>query len=402
MDLGGCGQTGINASTLYKLRKAYGLPEHPLKIVEPMQLLGEVEMDLIQKIGADVLPLWNRGNMYGGNNAKLTKPWTMPDGTPTLMSEDFEYDIDERGYTLVYPQGDRSVKPSMQLTPGGSFFDNIERSAGYDEDNLTPLEDYKESYSVKTEEDCAFWEKQIRDIYANTDLAVMGVFGGISIGDAAEVPGPFIKNPKGIRSVEEWMTAQLIFPEYVEAVFEYAVEVELKNLELYRQAVGNKIQTIWLSGTDFGNQNSTMISQQLFRDLYKPYYKKINDWIHQNTTWKTWYHTCGAVEPLMEDFIDMGMDVVNPVQLSAKGMDAKQLKEKYGDRLVFWGGGVDTQHTLPAGTPKEVYDQVTERLKIFAPGGGFVFNTVHNIVSGVPAENIMAMYQAVNDFRGVN
>lgn len=401
LDLGSCGQTGMNASTLYKLRKAYGLKEHPIKIVEPMQMLGEIELDLLEKIRGDVVPLWNKGNIFGGSNKCVTKSWTMPDGTLTLMSEDFEYDVDERGYTLVYPCGDRGCKPSMQMTEDGSFFDNIERSDGYDEDNLTPVEDWRESYPKKTEEDCIFWEQQISHIYENSDYAVLGVLGGMSIGDPAEVPGPFIKNPKGIRSVKDWMMAHLMYPEYVEEVFKYAAEIEIKNLELYRQAVGNKIQAIWLSGTDFGNQNGPMYSMSVFRKLYKPFYKKINNWVHENTFWKTFYHTCGAISAYMEDFIDMGMDIVNPVQLSAHGMDGKMLKATYGDRLTFWGGGVDTQHTLPSGTPQEVYKEVTERLKLFAPGGGFVFAAIHNIVSDVPVENIMAMYQAVNDMRGI-
>ena len=400
LDLGGCGQTGINASTLYQLRKAYGLEEHPIRIVEPLQLLGEVELDLVEKIHGDVVPLWNRTNLFGMRNDCLTKPWNMPDGTPTLMSADFEYDVDERGYTLVYPCGDRSAAPSLQMPKGGSFFDNIERSE-YDEDNLTPFEDYKDSYPVKTEEDCEYWAENIQKIYDNSDYAVFGVLGGMSIGDAAEVPGPFLKSPHGIRSVQDWLMAHLMYPEYVQEVFEIATESTLKNLELYRQAVGDKIQAIWLSGTDFGTQNAPMHSLNTFRTLYKPYYKRVNDWVHEHTNWKTWYHTCGAVADLMEDFIDMGMDVVNPVQLSAAGMDGKELKEKYGDRLTFWGGGVDTQHTLPSGTPQEVYDQVMERLKIFSPGGGFVFATIHNVVSNVPAENLKAMYQAVNDFRGI-
>ncbi len=400
LDLGGCGQTGINASTLYQLRKAYGLEEHPIRIVEPLQLLGEVETDLLEKVHGDVVPLWNRTNLFGMRNDCLTKPWNMPDGTPTMMSADFEYDIDERGYTLVYPCGDRSAAPSLQMPQGGSFFDNIERSH-YDEDNLTPFEDYKDSYPVKTEEDCKYWEENIRKIYDNSDYAIFGVLGGMSIGDAAEVPGPFLKSPQGIRSVQDWLMAHLMYPEYVQEVFEIATEATLKNLELYRQAVGDKIQAIWLSGTDFGTQNAPMHSLNTFRTLYKPYYKRVNDWVHEHTSWKTWYHTCGAVAEFMEDFIDMGMDVVNPVQLSAAGMDGKELKEKYGNRLTFWGGGVDTQHTLPSGSPREVYDQVMERLKIFSPGGGFVFATIHNIVSNVPAENLKAMYQAVNDFRGI-
>jgi uroporphyrinogen-III decarboxylase len=144
-----------------------------------------------------------------------------------------------------------------------------------------------------------------------------------------------------------------------------------------------------------------MQSQETFVEMYKPYYKKVNDWIHQNTSWKIFYHTCGAVEPLIADFIDMGMDILNPVQCSAAGMDPAHLKKTYGDRIVFWGGGVDTQRTLPAGTPGEVRSQVRERLETFSPGGGFVFAAIHNIVAKVPPENIIAMIDAIREFRGL-
>lgn len=398
MDLGGCGQTGINASSLYQLRKILGLPLHPLKICEPYQLLGEVELDMLEKIGADVVPLWNRGTMFG-NSGAVTKPWNMPDGTPVLMNEDFEYDVDEKGNTFVYPCGDRTAPYSAHMPQGGSFFDGIDRAGEYDEDNLTPIEDYRESYQVKTEEDCIHWEKESRRLYDNSDFAVMGVLGGMGLGDAAEIPGPFLKHPKGIRSMEDWLMAHVLYPEYIEEVFQMQTEVMLKNLELYRQAVGDRIQTIWVSGTDFGTQNSLMQSADVFRKLYKPYYKKVNDWIHQNTNWKTFYHSCGAVADLIPDFIDMGVDILNPVQCSAKGMEAKFLKETYGEKIVFWGGGIDTQATLPRGTAQEVYDQVTERLEIFSRGGGYVFAAIHNIVANVPAENMAAMYEALRDFR---
>ena len=177
------------------------------------------------------------------------------------------------------------------------------------------------------------------------------------------------------------------------------VETGLKNAELIRQACGDKIQVVYISGTDFGTQNGPFMSLDSFREFYKPYYKRINDWVHKNTNWKTFYHTCGAVMAFLQDFYEAGMDILNPVQLSAKGMDGKRLKEKWGDKFVFWGGGIDTQHTLPFGTPDEVYREVRERLELFARGGGFVFNTTHNIQSPTSAENLMAMFQAIEDFK---
>jgi uroporphyrinogen-III decarboxylase len=400
LDFGACGQTGISASTLYKLRRAYGLPEHPIEVCEPFQMLGTVEADLLKITGADVLPLWNKGNLMGLSN-RLTKPWKMPDGTPVLMPDDFEFDVSEKGDTWVYPCGDRSVPYALHMPAEGCFFDNIYRSPEVDEDRLTPVEDYKDSYTVKTEEDCIYWEKESTRLYEETDLAIMGVLGGMGIGDAAEIPGPFLKHPRGIRDIEGWLIAHILHPEYIHAVFEYQTEAALKNLEMYRQAVGDRIQVIWLSGTDFGTQCGTMQSKEVFIEMYKPYYKKVNDWIHKNTNWKIFYHSCGAVEPLISEFIDMGMDILNPVQCSAAGMDPQQLKEKYGKNIVFWGGGVDTQKTLPGGTGEDVRRQVLERLKIFSPGGGFVFAAIHNIVAKVPVENIRAMFDAVREFRGL-
>ena len=398
LDLGGCGQTGINAETLYHLRKAYGLEQHPIKISEPMQLLGTVDMDLLEKIGGDVVPLWNRNNMFGLSGPP-EKSWKLSDGTPALMPSDLEYDIADNGYTMVYPCGNRNAPYSLHMPPGGTFFDNIYRSPPVDEDNLTPLEDYRENYTLKTDEDCRHWEKESKRLYEETEYAIFGVSGGMGLGDVAEIPGPWIAHPKGIRDIEGWLMAHVQYPDYVNAIFEYQTEIALKNLEMYRQAVGDRIQVIWLSGTDFGTQQSLMQSKDVFTKMYKPYYKRVNDWIHKNTSWKTFYHTCGAVEPLIADFIDMGMDIINPVQCSASGMDPGKLKDTYGEKIVFWGGGVDTQKTLPWGTPEDVRRQVLERLQIFAPGGGFVFAAIHNIVAKVPAENIRAMYDTVKEYR---
>jgi uroporphyrinogen-III decarboxylase len=128
------------------------------------------------------------------------------------------------------------------------------------------------------------------------------------------------------------------------------------------------------------------------------YKKRINDWIHTNTTWKTFKHSCGAVEGFMSRFIDAGFDIINPVQLSATGMYPKELKEKYGKHLTFWGGGIDTQKTLPYGTPADVRKEVLHLCEVFGRDGGFVFNTVHNIQADVPVENIVAMIDALHEF----
>ena len=398
LDLGGCGQTGMNASTLYKLRKAYGLAEHPITVVEPYQMLGNIEFDLLEKVGADVVPLWNPSNLMGTSN-RMTKRWNMPDGTPTFMSDNFEYDADAQGNTFVYPQGDRTVPYSLHMPAGGAFFDNITRAPAVDEDNLTPVEDFKDSYQVFNQEACDYWERESKKLYEETKYSILGVLGGMGLGDAAEIPGPFLKHPGGIRNMQDWLMAHCSFPEYIHEVFQYQTDIMLKNLALYKEAVQNRIDVIWISGTDFGTQNKLFMSLGMFKEFYKPYYTKVNKWVHDNTNWKTFYHSCGAMYEVIPEFIEMGVDILNPVQCSARGMDAQKLKAEFGDKITFWGGGVNTQATLPYGTAEEVKQEVRGRLETFSKNGGFVFSPIHNVVADVPVENLIAMYETVAEFR---
>jgi uroporphyrinogen-III decarboxylase len=159
------------------------------------------------------------------------------------------------------------------------------------------------------------------------------------------------------------------------------------------------VQAAFVSGTDFGTQRGLFISTQAYRDLYKPFQKAINDKIHELTNWKIFIHSCGSIYQLIPDIIDAGFDILNPIQCSAAQMEPQRLKDEFGDQLVFWGGGVDTQKTLPFGTPKQVYDEVRSRIEIFNKNSGFVFNSIHNVQSNVPTENILAMFKAINDAR---
>ena len=186
--------------------------------------------------------------------------------------------------------------------------------------------------------------------------------------------------------------------DYLHSVFEKQTEIAIENLKKLYSVVENNIDAIFICGTDFGTQLSTFCSKETYEELYAPYYKKMNNWIHENTEWKTFKHSCGAVETFMENFISSGFDIINPVQCSAAGMDPKILKEKYGDRLTFWGGGVDTQKTLPFGTPEEVRKEVLQRCEIFSKDGGFVFDAIHNVQAKTPVENIVAMIDAVKEF----
>jgi uroporphyrinogen-III decarboxylase len=214
------------------------------------------------------------------------------------------------------------------------------------------------------------------------------------------VPAPFLKHPKGIRDVEEWYISTLTRQDYVHAVFARQCEVALERLAQVHAAAGNTIDVLYVCGTDFGTQASTFCSLETFDRLWAPFYRQVNDWIHRHTTWKTFKHSCGAVEAFLGRFIELGFDILNPVQTTAAGMDPRALKERYGPRIVFWGGGVNTQWTLPFGTPDQVRTEVLERCEIFATGGGFVFNAVHNVQAQTPVENIVAMLDAVREFNG--
>ena len=186
-------------------------------------------------------------------------------------------------------------------------------------------------------------------------------------------------------------------PEYVKYIFDKQTDIALENLKRLNEKAGDKIDVAFVCGTDFGTQISTFCSADTFRNLYMPYYKKVNNWIHENTNWKTFKHSCGAVEPFVSLFIEAGFDILNPVQCSAVGMDPKLLKEKYGKDIVFWGGGIDTQHLLPFGKPEDVKNQIKERLEIFSKDGGYVFNAIHNVQAGTPTENLVAMFETLKE-----
>ncbi|MDC7227755.1 MAG: uroporphyrinogen decarboxylase family protein [Spirochaetales bacterium] len=397
LDLGASGQTGINASVLYSLRRELGLEEKPIDICEPFQLLGQIDEDLRKALGIDTVALWNPGTMFGTRFGSWTD-WKMPDGTPVNMPGNFQYTEADEGGLLVYPQGDRTAAPSVRLPEGGTFFDNIDRAPAFDEGDLDPLRDFQNLYGTYSDEDARFIENSCNELYEKTDCAIHFNFNGGGFGDAAIIPGPWEKQPRGIRKLEDWYMAHYIHPEYLKDLFAWQTELAFKNLEILKEALGDKITTINISCTDFGSQAGEMMSVEHFREFYKDHYIALNSWVHENTEWYSHFHCCGSIVNFLPEFVESGFDVFNPVQLSAAGMDGHELKENYGDKLTFWGGGVDTQKTLPFGTPDEVRKEVRERLEILSPGGGFVFNTIHNIVGNTPVENVIAMFEEVKSF----
>jgi len=395
LDLGGRGQTGMHVDTGYKLRQALGLdePGTPVKVIEPYQMLGEIKLDLIEKLGVDVVSLEPPGTIFGFKKEGW-KPWTTFGDTPVLVPEAFNTELDSNGDLLMYAAGDPSYPPSAKMPAGGFYFDSIPRQYPIDDAKLN-IEDNLEEFGPLPDDNIQYLHTESKCLYESTDKAIMMIFPNAAFGDVALVPGPMLKDPKGIRAVDEWYMSTITRFDYVYKVFERQCEIALANLEKVYQAVENRPTTIWLSGTDFGAQNGPLISPKSYRKLYMPHYKRLTDWIHKNTTWKVFVHCCGSIMPLIQDFIDSGFDILNPVQTSSKNMDPQTLKDKFGDQLTFWGGGVDTQKTLPFGTPDQVRQQVRENIRILGKGGGFVFNPIHNVQALVPIENLLAMYETV-------
>jgi uroporphyrinogen-III decarboxylase len=276
------------------------------------------------------------------------------------------------------------------------FFDTIIRQEPIDEDNLNP-EDNLEEFGLLSEDDLAHYRRQVEWLDANArDTGVVLLAPGTAFGDIALVPAPFLKHPKGIRDISEWYMATAAHQDYVHAIFEKQCDYALKNLETLIAMFGDRVQAVVTTGTDFGTQNSLFISIPSYRNLFKPYHQKLNDLIHRKSNWKIFIHSCGAVAPLIPEFIEAGFDILNPVQCSACGMDAAQLKQNFGKDIVFWGGCVNTQHTMYQ-TPADVYREVRERIDLFNQDGGFVCNAVHNVQGNSPIENVLAMFQAIRD-----
>jgi uroporphyrinogen-III decarboxylase len=280
----------------------------------------------------------------------------------------------------------------------GFFFDSIIRQRHFDDNNLNP-EDNLEEFKPLTAGEIKEIADDVHAAHATGRYVVAG-FGGTAFGDIALVPAPFAKDPKGIRDVTEWYVSTSARRDYVHAIFNRQCEIALANLAAIHQAVGDMPGALFLCGTDFGTQTSTFCSVSTFRELWVPYYKEICSWIHSNTGWKCFKHSCGSVERFIEPLIGAGFDILNPVQCSATGMDPRHLKDAFGDHITFWGGGVDTQKTLPFGTPAEVREQVLQRCEVFSKDGGFVFNTIHNVQAQTPVANVVAMLDALREFNG--
>ena len=374
LDLGAMMSTGIMAMVYNKFRDFLGLGAGHTRVYDLMQQLGEPERDILETIGADVLPLLI-------DEPSAWKKSTLPDGSHCEVPEDFNPETAPDGSSLLHDDKGRVIS---RMPKDGYYYDSVYHPL----ENVRAIEeleeyDFSEPIDDKTLADLT---QRARHLYETTDYAVM-----------LNGAGGVYEHSQNLRGWGTFMMDLAADPEFAGALMDKVVDANIARLERILPAVEGYAQVVQV-GDDMGMQDGPQISPDLYRKVVKPRHKRLYRYIKEHTGAYLFLHTCGSVYEFIPDFIEMGIDVLNPVQVSAKDMDSARLKSEFGRDITFWGGGCDTQHVLPFGTPEDVRAEVKKRIKDFAPGGGFVFNQVHNIQAGVPPENIAAMYEAVREF----
>jgi uroporphyrinogen-III decarboxylase len=377
LDMGGTIMSGIMAQALDRLRRHLGMPNRPVRVYEVFQMLGEVEMDLVDRLGIDVLPVEPPVQFFGLRREDW-KPWKLWDGTPVLVPGQFDVELDAEGNWLLHSEGDPGKPVEGKMPRGGFYFDMMSTLQARPDFTPPALSEVEQENQLGSEE-LEFLAARADTLRRKTDKALLlGCWGMVGLPWTGSIP--------------DFLCLLVSDPGYVKDLFAARTRTALKNMEKLKSYLGDSIDILGLEGADYGAQSNELFAPELFEELFLPYFKEQNEWVHRNTGWKTWQHTCGSVTRIIPMLIASGLDILNPVQTSAAGMDPEWLKGEFGSKITFWGGGVDTQRTLPFGSPDEVAREVAERIRVFAPGGGFVFNTIHNIQQGTPPENILAAY----------
>jgi len=378
IDLGGMASTGIAAIAYARLREHLGLARGPIRVFDMPQQLAEVEPEILSRFGVDVISL---ANSLGEAPREFWKPWRLPDGTACQIPAGVDVRPDEEsGGWLIWENGMPAQRMSADSLYFSEFFHPL---AGM----TTPEELRQVPRPTISDEDLRFLEMRAKALYEGTDLAILANYGG-SILEAGN----------SLRGFARFMMDLAEGGTFLQDLLGGIVETQLANLSLYLQAVGDFVQIIQF-GDDLGMQDRPLISRSMYQAWIMPGHRELFQHVHRNSGCAVFLHSCGSIYPLIPDLITAGVDILNPVQTSAANMDPLQLKANFGDRLTFWGGGCDTQRVLPFATPHEIAQHVAERIKILAPGGGFVFNPVHNIQADIPPENITAMFDAALGFR---
>ena len=388
LDFGGHRSSGIAALAYPALRRALGLPPGAVRVYDVIQQLAVIDQDVLDCLGVDTVEL---GRGFARDEASWA-PWTLPDGSPCQVPA---WSVPER-------QPGRWVLRSRS----GQVFAQMPDGALYFEQTTFPFMEQDDPHRLEEALDECMWTAiaappgpegddprdlaaGARRLRASTDRAIIGLFGG----NLLEIGQMLYRN-------DNFFLLLASEPRRAHAFLDALTERHLRKLDAYLGAVGDSIDII-LFGDDLGMQTGPQISPRMYREFFKPRHAQMWQRAKQLAGVKVMLHSCGSIRALLPDLIEAGLDAVNPVQISCTGMDAAGLKRDFGRDITLWGGGCDTREVLPHSTPGEVRAHVREQVRILRPGGGFVFQQVHNVMADVPAENLAAMFAALREENGL-
>lgn len=377
IDIGGTQVSGVCVDEYCELIKYLGIDEIPI-VYEQFEMLARISEPVRQRLHSDVISLENPIMSWGLRNTDW-KLWTTFKLNNCYMPGDFNPVADEKGDLWLY---DKNGKAISHMANGSLYFDYADSTAMSSSFTGIDPEEWRTQIHVYSDDELKEIEKNAKFLHENTEYAVVAEFAACKFGSMN-------RTIAGL-SPTDWLCTLITDPSYIDEILCVCGEQALLNTKLFLEAVSDNVDVIILSTIDYGTQRAELFNPEIWRRLYLPRYKAVNDYVHSHTKHtKTFIHSCGSIRHLIGYIIEAGFDILNPVQVTADYMDAASLKEEFGHRIVFWGGGVDTQTTLPFGTTDEVEEQVKERIRILGKGGGFVFNPVHCIQYGVPVENLL-------------
>ncbi len=381
VDLGAMRSSGIHAIAYNRLKAHLGFAGGQTVLYDIMQQLAEPEAGIIERFHLDALPLARAP--IGLDPARPGwRPWRLPDGSPALVPDGLEQWPREDGGAEIR---DDAGNVLFRMPAGGLYYEPVYEPLA-DATTVAEIEAWEPP--VISDAELIWLRGQAKQLRASSDKAILGLTG-VNLYEAAQ----------RLRGWQRFMTDLAGAPVLAQALLSRLAESAISNLARYLEAVGEYIDIVQV-GDDLGTQNGPQLSPRMYRRLVKPYQQQVWQFIKATSRLPVFLHCCGGIYPLIPDLIEAGVDILNPVQISAVGMDPVRLKAEFGRDLVFWGGGCDTQHVLPDATPAQVADHVRRQIETFAPGGGFVFNQVHNIQANVPPENIVAMLDAAWAYAG--
>ena len=382
IDLGGMRASGING-VVYANMKAHMGIHSPTKIHDSMQILAEIEPEVLDRLHIDVVPLeaatadWADQDPEEGVQRTLFcgQKVCFPPGTNITEGKD--------GSWLMRRQ---DGEPFARMPKDGLYFDFIRSTMGsqpVDPDAFQPRD-------TIPDEELECLARRARFLYENTDRAILGWGTAISLIGLSWLLSDNITQG----ALDQWLCMLVMEKGTAHEMMGRYVDAAIACLKLYHQAVGDYAFAWGVASDDAGTQRGGLLAPDLFAEMIKPHYRRVCDWVHANTNWKTFLHSCGSIYDYIPHWIEAGIDILNPVQISAANMEPERLKREFGKKIVFWGGGCDTQRVLPLGTCEEVREHVHRNIDVFGAGGGYVFTQVHNIQQNVPVENVEAMLEA--------